>query len=335
MAPKQQLTGPDKAAILVMILGEEVAGSLFQFLDDREIKKINQAIAKMGSIPNDQINNIVSEFHSLIDTSSGLLADTEYLKRVIQRTMSDDRADLLMSMLEGDDDAPLKSIQYLDSDIIAALIKKEHPQTIAVILTILDPERAGRILGHLPENMQTEVILRMATMEKISADVVREIDRSLQKEIAKMKLTAVGSNLEIGGIDPVVSMLNRMGEQAERQVLGNIEKTNPELAVQIRRKMITFEDLISIDDAGIQEILKEVKQEELVIALKSASEELKEKMFRNMSERAADMLREEMEIAGPTKVSEVIKTQQTICEIAKKLEEEGRIVIIRGDEEYV
>ena len=126
-----------------------------------------------------------------------------------------------------------------------------------------------------------------------------------------------------------------MGEQAERQVLGNIEKTNPELAVQIRRKMITFEDLISIDDAGIQEILKEVKQEELVIALKSASEELKEKMFRNMSERAADMLREEMEIAGPTKVSEVIKTQQTICEIAKKLEEEGRIVIIRGDEEYV
>lgn len=335
MAQKTSLTGVDKVAILLLAMGEEVAGALFQHLEAPEIKRINQALAKMSSIPNDQINNVILEFYGMVDTTNGILADTEYLKRVITKALPEDRADLLLRILEGDDETPLRSISYLEPDVLSALLKKEHPQTTAVVLTVLESEKSGRVLNYLPENLQSEVIMRMATMEKISSDVIRDIDRAMGKEIAKMQMESVGSNIELGGIDPVVSMLNRMGQTAERTILSNIEKTNPELAVQIRRKMITFEDLLSLEDQGIQEILKEVKQEDLVTSLKSASEELRQKVFKNMSERAAEILKEELDISGPVKVSEVIKTQQYICEIAKKLEEEGRLVIIRGDEEYV
>lgn len=336
MAQKQQhLTGYDKVAILFMILGEDAISRLFPYMDDHEIKQINMAMTKLSTIPQDKINNVIGEFHSVIDTKSGILADGDFLKRIISKTLEGERATYLLNSLEGIEDAPLKSIHNFDSELVTAIIKREHPQTIAVILTIIENDKASEILSLLPEELQTEVVLRMASMDKVTSDVIREIDKALSKEIEKMKLKTVGESINMGGIDPVVTLLNRMGESAERTILGNIEKINPELAVQIRRKMIVFEDLMNLDDRSIQEILKEVKTEDLTISLKSASSELKEKIFKNMSERAADILREELEIMGPVKIADVIRVQQSVCEIAKRLEEEGKIVIIRGDEDYV
>lgn len=315
------LTGPIKAAILIRSLGPDVTGTVLNGLSDDEKKVVNQHLDQMGTISTQVIEYVAREF----------MASAAMRTRVAQPTLSagndqDVDSDDSSERAEG-----LEAILSLNADEVYELIKDEHPQTIAIILIHLKTAVASDVVAQLPEEIKTDVAVRVVTLEKVNADMIEEVN-DVFKEILKNKKGSV-ANIS-GGVDRLAEILNQTDEISSELILNEIEDSDAEMAAQIKQKMFVFEDLVLVDDRGFQKLLRKVETVELAIALKAASEDVKEKVFRNMSERAGAMLQEEIEDLGPVRMKEVSDAQMAITSIIQEMEAKGEIIISgrRGEE---
>jgi len=324
-----KLTGPKKAAILLLALGEEGAADIVKNLEDSEIQQVGYYMARFTDVAPEELDVVLEEYFQKHSGAGGgflINASGDFVKNTLAKALGSDRAKELVDNLSANvEESALESLKWLDPKAIANFITHEHPQTIALILAHLeDPEQTATVLKELPENLQADVVYRMATLESIQPGVVSEIDEVLSRE---MQAAGAMGTSKVGGIEAVSEMLNSLDKSTETRILATIEESNPDLAEQIRELMFTFEDLVLIDSRGMQLILKEIPQEELALGLKTASDPIKELIFSSMSQRAAEMLREDLEVLGPVKVSDVERAQQNMVKAARKLEEEGKIVI--------
>jgi|YelNatPaOPRAMG01_1025707.scaffolds.fasta_scaffold19501_6 flagellar motor switch protein FliG len=334
----QTITGPQKAAILLYSLGEELATEIVKKLDESEIEKIGQSMANLSSISPETIETILGEFHQLAGQSSlhpplSPASKTLFLKNILTKTLNGEKAQTLLEKFKEEKRWNLfKKLNQLDSRALFNFIKNEHPQIIAVILVHLDPRQAAATLREFPKNMQAEILYRISQTENVPQNILEDIDRSLQKEIMQIENLERG---KLGGVQSVAEILNQMDGETEETILQQMEEFKTGIAEEIRKLMFIFEDLGEIDDRSMMAILKEVNNETLKLALKTASDKLKEKIFKNMSERAAQMLKEDLEIMGPARLKDVEAAQQEIIKIAKKLEAEGKVMLLNKGKEDV
>jgi flagellar motor switch protein FliG len=328
MATKK-LTGPEKAAILLLTLGEDVAAEIMKSMDVKEIRRLGNLMARTQDLSPEAVEQVIREFYERTSTFGWMAHGGEgYIKNILVKALGSDKADKIMdqvSSLTLSEESGLETLKWLDHKTIANIVKMEHPQTIALILTYLGTNLASQVLGELPAPIRGDVALRVATLDTIPPGMVKELEEALQSELsvsgqAQLRFT-------VGGVKMVAEMLNQLDRSAETAVFSHIEQGNPEIAQQIRDLMFVFDDLSKVDDRGIQEILKEVKREDLVLALKGADDAMKEKIFKNMSERARQTLKDDMEAKGPVKLKDVEKAQKDIIAVARKLSEEGKIVL--------
>ena len=335
---RKSLTGPEKAAIMLVAVGDELASKVLAELDENEIQKLSTYMNTMGAVSNEVVDNVIEEFVDLLESGKGgyVSGGREYLKKMLEKSLDPTKVaeimDKITTPMEEEMGGGLEAIRHLDPKTIASFLSNEHPQTCAIILAHLDPGHAAATLKELPERFQPEVAFRLATLERIPPGVIKELDQALAHEF---RSTGAMEGSQIGGVEAVAEIINSLDRATETNVLAEIESINPELAENIRQLMFVFEDLVKIDDRGMQTILKEVNSNELILALKTCSEQLREKIFANMSERAALMMKEDLEAMGPVKLSEVEKAQQGILRTVKRLEEEGKVVIAGGGEELV
>jgi len=332
---EDKYSGYEKAAILLLSLGEDVASEVMKNFEAKEIRVIGNYLSKTNKIDGESVKSVVKEFCDIARSPEGFIfGGDDYLRSVLTKALGNEKATKVMENLAiASEDKGLEALRWIDPRGIANLIRGEHPQTIALILAHLDPDHAGQVVTLLPDAIRGDVMLRMATIESVAPGVIKEIEEVLNKQL-QMGGSVV--NKRVGGPDVVASILNYMDRASESAILGNIEQNFPEMAEKIRQMMFVFEDLINVDDRGIQEILKEVSKDDLVLAIKGAGDDMKGKIFKNMSERASQSIKEDMESKGPVRVSEIEKSQQAILKIAKRLEEEGKIVIGgKGGEEVV
>ncbi len=340
MARKQApLSGPEKAAVLMISLGESIASKVLANMDDKEIHQVVNYMSQIDDITPAQIEAVTKDFFDAMEAGEGgmLAGGKDYLRKMLGKTMDTKKVDEIMNRIMAPTESEelsggLEAIQNLDTKIISGFLRNEHPQTAAIVLAHLEPGHAADVLKELPERFQSEVMLRLATLERVSPGTLQDLDQALAAEFHEAG-TMEGSAL--GGVESVAEIVNNLDHNMEVNILSEIEGINPELAENIRQLMFVFEDLTSIDDRGMQAVLKEVSSEDLQISLKTASETLKEKIYKNMSKRAAQMLKEDLLAMGPVRLSEVEKAQQSILRIVKKLEEEGKVVLATGGEELV
>ena len=331
-ATVSQLTGVEKAAILLMQMGEEVASQIFSNLGDSDIQKIGTSMSLLHNVPPGLVKEVMNEFIRFFEGEGKvrLAGGEQYLKKVLSKAVGNKKAEEIVKGLAVQlESGPFSTLQNLDPIALGNFLAMEHPQTIAVVLAHLNPDQAAAVLKYFSEDLQKEVVLRIANMGRIDPELIGEIEKALEKDL-KLIGNFAGSNRKAGGIESAAEMLNRVDHSTETAILSQLEEESPDVADSIRKLMFVFDDLVNVDDRGMQSVLKEVGKEELVVALKTASDELKEKIFKNMSERAAEMLREDFEALGPMRVSDIEKAQQTIIRVAKSLEEKGEIAIAAG-----
>lgn len=325
---KKQLDGPQKAAIFLMTMGDDFAQHIFKGLTDHEIKLLGKRLASLEdvTIPVDVIRNVMDEFQRASSQMSGVTGKgLGYLKDSLVSALGPEKAKpILDAIAQATDKAAFSSLKGVDSSILMDYLKGEHPQTIALVLAHLDHSKTAQILKELPEKLQPEIVFRMANLGMVPAGIIEDIDSVLRREIE-----AMGSmeSRKLGGIETVAEIMNQLDHTTENNIFATLEEMDADLAENIRQKMFVFEDIVLIDNRGIQAILKEITNEDLSLALKTASEALKSLILKNMSSRASEMLLEDMEAMGPVKLSDVENAQQTIVRVARKLEAAGKIVI--------
>lgn len=324
------LGGQDKAAILLSSLGPNTSKLIFKYMKDNDVKRMINAMAIVNKSPIWMVKRVLEDFYSLLNEDSELLFSENKGKDFILSTLGEDRAkQLLGQIVEVGSSNTLESLELVDTRTLANFLMNEHPQTIALIIAHLNTERKVDVLRKLPEGLQAEVVLRVANLDFVSPELIAQLDDVLKTELST--LGSIDTN-QLGGIEPIAEMLNLMDKNSEKNVMARVEEKDPELAEEIRKLMFVFEDIIFVDEKGIQELLKIVDNQKLVIALKTAPEEIKTKLFRNMSNRASGMLNEDLEALGPTKLSDVEKAQQEIVQQLKDLESKGKALISRGGE---
>lgn len=321
----RKLGGFDKAAILLMKLGEDTASEVMKGLDPKDLRKVGAMISSLSDVSREEVNTVLNEFSQNANKAGGLTIEgKDYIQKVLVKALGEQKATHVMEGLSTEDEGGLDALKWMDSKSISNLIRGEHPQTISLILTQLDMNQSSEVLSHFTQELKADVIVRMATLEDIPPGVLQEIGAALQNDL---NVTGTASGRKVKGVKLVADILNITDKTSEEAIMASLSEKQPELAEQIRQLMFVFDDLIQLDDRGFQELLKAVSKEDLAIALRAAKEELKEKIFKNMSERAVQLFKEDMEAKGPVKLSEVEKAQMTILKTAKKLEEEGKIVI--------
>ncbi|MEW5723192.1 MAG: flagellar motor switch protein FliG [Thermodesulfobacteriota bacterium] len=334
MPEEYKMAGPQKAAVLLLTMGEEFTADIFRQLDDNEIKHLGRAMSRIQNVNPELVQNIWGEFVDTVTSPTDLRVKGEsFFKATISKAITDDRIEDLLEDIHSEvGPVPFESLRDVDAKVLANFIRNEHPQTVSLILAHLDPNKAAEILMDFPEQLQTDVVLRIAELDTVPHQVVEEIEQVLREEI-----TALGSvgTKKLGGAQTVAEILNQVDQSTENAILSKIEEDKMELANDIRKLMFVFDDLVNLDDRGIRAILKEVNNEELTMALKTASEGMMDKIFKNLSERAAEMIKEDLEVMGPVRLADVEKAQQSILRVAKKLEAEGKIIIGKSGGEDV
>jgi flagellar motor switch protein FliG len=328
----EKLRGFEKAAILVNYLGPDSIRSLFKSLDDADIRKTLNVMQKYRVVPVHVTKKVLEEFYELISESEDyIFSERPGSKDAIVGALGEERARAILGGVNVSNGGArnLESLEMVDAKSLSNFLLNEHPQTVSVILAHLEPEKKGEVLKRLPEALQSEVVLRMANLEHVAPELIQDIDQVLKKELASMSTVEQAA---LGGVQPVAEMLNVMDKNTETSIMSRLEEKEPLLAEEIRKLMFVFDDIIKIDDRGIQTLLKEVPNDKLLLALKTASEEIKNKVFKNLSQRAADMLREDLANMPPAKLSDVESSQQEIVNAARRLEAEGKIMIARGGE---
>lgn len=327
--------GVEDAAILLMSLGEEEAAEVFKHLEPKEVQSLGEAIARMKAVTKERIGNVLDRFAKESTEMGVLVADNdEYIKAVLRKALGDDKANLLIDrIIQGSDVTGIESLKWMDAGSVAELLRNEHPQIVAAILVHLDPDQSSSVLKFFPERQRNEVMVRIATLDGIQPSALKDLNEVLSKVLAGGQQIRKSS---LGGVKPAAEIINMMGSSIETSVLDYIREADGDLAQRIMDNMFTFDDLIKLDDKGFQTLLKEVQTESLIIALKGASPEIRDKVFKNMSSRAAETLREDLESRGPVKLSEVEAEQKELLKIVRRLADEGQIVMGGGgDDEYV
>ena len=324
--------GVEDAAIFLMSLGEEEAAEVFKHLAPKEVQRLGETIAKMKAVTKERVEGVIKRFTDEIGDQSLLVPDNdEYVKSVLRKALGDDKANLLIDrILQGSDVTGIESLKWMDAQSVAELLRNEHPQIVAAILVHLDYDQVSSVLKHFTERMRNEVMIRVATLDGIQPSALKDLNEVLSKVLAGGDRLRKAS---LGGVKTASEIINMMGSSIETSVLDYIRSMDGELAQKIMDNMFTFDDLNKVDDKGIQLVLKEVQTESLVIALKGATPELREKVFRNMSSRAAETLREDLESRGPVRVSEVEGEQKEMLKIVRRLADEGQIVLSGGSDE--
>jgi flagellar motor switch protein FliG len=324
--------GLNDAAIFLMSLGEEEAAEVFKHFSPKEVQKLGETIAKITSVSRERVDEVVAKFAAAAAAQSLIVSDTgNYVRAVLKRALGDDKASLLIDrILQGGDVSGIESLKWMDPLSVAELLRNEHPQIVAAILVHLDYEQSAAVLKQLPDRQRNEVLLRVATMEGIQPMALKDLNEVLFNVLAGGDKVRKAS---LGGIKATAEIVNLLGSNIEAVVLESIRAHDPDLAQKITDKMFVFDDIIKLDDKAIQLVLKEVSSEALIPALKGASGELKEKILANMSSRAADTLREDLDSRGPMRLSEVEAQQKEILKTVRRLADEGQIVIGGGGEE--
>lgn len=323
------MTGPQKTAILCLTLGEKFTGEVFKRLDRREIARISKAMMDMETVPKEQVDEVVREFNDSMQMGKEMVTGgPEQVKRMLNKTLDSDTAKYIMDTLEIDTGpTPFQELGNVSPRILAQILRNEHPQTLALILGHLHPDQAAELLQNLPSGVRAEVLMRLSKLEAVAEDMLMEVDKVLQNQLIAM---GGKEGKKVGGITAVAEILNAVDRATEEEVLSEIEEESAQTAEDIRNLMFVFEDIKGLDDRAIRELLKEVSNEELTQALKGASEELRDKFFKNLSERAATMIQEDLEIMGPVRLAEVEGAQQNVVKTVRRLEAEGKIAIGRG-----
>jgi flagellar motor switch protein FliG len=324
--------GLDDAAILMMSLGEAEASEVFKHLSPKEVQKLGEAIAKTKAVTRERVNEVVDKFTGIAAAQSLLVSNSgDYVRSVLRRALGDDKAALLIDrILQGGDVSGIESLKWMEPSSVAELLRNEHPQIVAAILVHLDFDQAAEILRFFTERQRNEVMLRVATMEGIQPSALKDLNEVLFKVLAgsdKMRKSS------LGGVKAAAEMINLMGTAIEGTVIESIRNHDPDLAQKVMDKMFVFDDVIKLDDKSIQTVLKEVSSDVLIVALKGAQPELKDKILGNMSTRAAETLREDLESRGPMRLSEVEAQQKEILKIVRRLADEGSIVIGGGSDD--
>ncbi|MBR3457661.1 MAG: flagellar motor switch protein FliG [Selenomonadaceae bacterium] len=331
-----EFTNQEKAAILFIALGPEYSAKLFQHMDDDEIERITLEIASHKQVSAEQKAAVVSEFYQMAMANDYIsTGGLEYAQNVLEKALGAEKAmDIINRLTTSLQVRPFDFLRKTDPSQLLTFIQNEHPQTIALIIAYLEPDQAAIILGALPTDVQADVAKRIASMDRTSPDIIREVERVLERKLS----TLVNQDFATaGGVEAVVEVLNRVDRTTEKSILEALEVDNPELAEEIKRRMFVFEDIVLLDDRSLQMVLREVDNKDLSLALKATPAEVSEKVYKNMSSRAADMLREEIEFMGPVKIRDVEEAQQKIVGVIRVLEEKGEIVVSRGqgDEMFV
>lgn len=326
--------GINKSAILFLTLGADEAAEVMKFLEPKEVQKISAAMVTLKNLTREEIALVFEEFHQIAaeKTTFGMDSD-EYIRNMLQKALGDDKAaGLIDRILHNSDTSGIESLKWMDPNSIADLVSNEHPQIIATIMVHLEPDQAATVLGLLTERTRNDVMLRIATLDSVQPVALHELNDVLTKLLSG---NAVSKKSIKGGVRTAAEILNFIGSTQEA-VLDSVRGHDADLAQKIMDEMFVFEDLLDIEDRGIQLILREVQSESLIVALKGASEELRDKILKNMSQRAAEMLREDLESKGPVKLSEVEAEQKEILKIVRRLADEGQVTIGgKGDEAYV
>ena len=326
----QDLRGFEKAAILVNYLGPEAAKRLLKRMDDGDIRKLLTVMGKFRIVPISVTKRILEEYYELLSESAEyIFSDNSTSKDTIVDALGEERARGVLGHLNVTSSSrpTLESLEVVDAKSLANFLIHEHPQTVSVILAHLEPEKKGEVLKRLPEALQAEVVLRMANLDHVAPELIAEVDRVLKDELATIGTVEQAA---LGGVQPVAEMLNVMDKNTEKSIMSRIEEKDPILAEEIRKLMFVFEDIIKIDDKGIQSLLKEVPNDKLLLALKTANEEIRNKIFKNISQRAAQLLKDDLASLGPSRLSDVEAAQVEIVNVARRLESEGKILIARG-----
>lgn len=327
--------GLEDAAILLMSLGEEEASEVFKHLTPKEVQGLGETIARMKTIPREKVEDVLVKFAAVASEQSMLVTDTdEYVKSVLRKALGDDKANLLIDrILQGGDVSGIESLKWMDANSVAELLRNEHPQIVAAILVHLDFDQASAVLKCFTERQRNEVLVRVATLDGIQPSALKDLNEVMSKVLAGGDKLRKAS---LGGVKTAAEMINLLGGSVETAVLDYIREADNELAQKIMDNMFTFDDLEKVDDKGIQLLLREVQSESLIIALKGATPEMREKVFKNMSTRAAETLREDLESRGPVRVSEVEAEQKEMLKIVRRLADEGQIVLGGGgDDEFL
>jgi flagellar motor switch protein FliG len=327
------IPGIRKAAILLLTMDEELSKEVIKDLEEEDIEAVGQEIAKLRLIPHDVVTKVHDEFMKKIDgRKQNVVGGESKFKMLIEKSLGSEKAELFLGNMESRKGMPGEFLRTSDPRNLANVLRGEHPQTIALVLSILSVKKACDLMTHLPDKIHREIIMRMANLEKVDKKIIEEVEAVLREQLESFGAV---EGRQIGGVELVANILNQMDRKLEAELLDKVEEADPALAERIRQLMFTFEDLIKIDDKGMQTLLKEITSEDVALALKGASDAIKEKIFANMSERAGAMLKEDLEAMGPVRVADVERAQVKIAMIAKKLEGEGKIILSKGNEKFV
>lgn len=328
-----KLKGPQKAAIFLLAMGEDFASSFFKRLDEPSIKEIGRYMSEINHIPSEVLNGVIEEFLGKFASDLNLhVSGRSFLEQVISKSLDGGRArEIFKSIGQEVKKTPFVDLSVVPGEKLFNILKGEHPQTVALIVSYLPEKKGAEILEQFPEETRSEIALRIARIGPVEDDVVRELDEVIRKDLT----TLGGPARKLDGVEKLAAILNELEGKSEEAILATIESEDNSLSEMIRKRMFVFEDLLKVDDKGFREILQNVDKTTLARALKTASEELKAKIFGNLSERASEMLREDLEVLGPVRLREVEESQQNILKEAKKLEAEGRVAFAGKNKEDV
>ncbi len=328
----EQLSGEQKAAILLRAIGEDAAAMVMKNLDPKEIRKLGSFMNDAANISKEEEQSVMEDFERASALGEVSFHGKEYIKTILTKALGPEKAARLLESMNSRVYPGLDALKWVDAKSVTQMIKTEHPQTVSLILAHMEPEQASQVLTGLPAEMRADVAFRLATMEEVQPEVLEELSSSLQDIL----VASTGAHaLSIGGSQVIANILTRLDKNTEGGIMAKLGERNQNLADAIRALMFVFDDLIKLDDRAMQELMKEVSKEDLPVALRGASPDVKEKFLKNMSSRAAEMLKEDMEVRGPAKVTDVERAQQNILKVCRKLEEEGRIVISGAGEALV
>lgn len=328
------LTGGQKAALFMIALGEEIATSVYPHLVDSEIEDLTMQIANIGKVESDAFNEVFEDFYQTVIAEKYIAeGGVDYARALLEKSLGADRADEVVHKLSTFlQVTPFDFIRRTDSSNLSNFLRNEHPQTIALVLAYLRPSQSSMVIAQLAPKIQTDVTRRIALMDRTSPEVIREVERVLEKNLSSVMSQEMA---QAGGVESVVQILSNVDRSTEKSILENIEKEDADLAAEIKNKMFVFEDIVSLDDRSIQQVLREIDTKELSLALKGVADEVQHKILSNLSKRAAEMLKEDMEFMGPVRLKDVEAGQQRIVKVIRALEDAGDIIIARGETEMI
>lgn len=334
-SPIAKLSGPERAAILMMSLGDDAAAAIMKHLGPKEVQSVGESMASLKNVTREMVNHVVSEFATTLSTQTSLGSDTEnYLKSVLTKALGEDKAaSLIDRILLGRSSKGLESLKWMEPRSVADILRMEHPQIIAIVLSYLEPDQSAGVLQLLPENTRTDIMMRVASLDGVQPSALAELDEILEKQFESEGSSMRSSS--VGGTRTAANILNMMDATIEAEIMEQMKEADEELGSQIEDLMFVFENLKEVDDRGIQTMLREIASETLIMALKGADEELREKIFKNMSKRAAEMLRDDLEARGPVKVSDVEEAQKEILSVARRMADAGEISLGGGGDDYI